>query len=271
MSWYPKAEKVPWKYPSADNRPTYYKGLNQPVAVVLHTMQGHASTAREWAKRGQFPKSWHFTVGKNGHVMQHLDFQDGGYHAGITDTQANSHPPTWSLWKGLGINVNWYTIGIEHEGFVNDVLLQYPLQRRASLELCQWLSQELSIPLDETHFPPHAAIDVVNRVNDFDTPARRAQWYAYLTEDEMTPEERARLERVERLLGGYGVDYLNPDTNTIERLTGEAALAYLDASVNYSVPLSIGSLNASLTAHKANHPTGGISPGTTFTAEIKEN
>lgn len=41
----PEIEQVPWAYgPGA-----YYRGLNQPVAVIVHRMQGYRSTARQWA------------------------------------------------------------------------------------------------------------------------------------------------------------------------------------------------------------------------------
>lgn len=198
MTWYPRAEIVPWRYPSTDGRPTFYRGQNKPIAVVLHVMQGHASTARQWAMEGHYGASWHFTVSRTGHVMQHMDFKDGGYHAGITDAQAVTNPPTWALWKGPGINVNRYSLGIEHEGFVEDVLTD-PRQRAASKELCHWLAGDLGIPLDEDHFPPHAAIDTVNRRNDFATPERRAEWYRELFNEEEKMTDEQLMEALRRI------------------------------------------------------------------------
>src|SRR5690606_32660848 len=112
---YPLAEWIPWQPRSPDGRPTFYAGTNRPVAVVLHTMQGFASTAREWATGGHFGQSWHYTVARDGSVYQHLEHHDGGYHAGITADQAMRRPPAWALWRGPAVNVNSYTIGIEHE------------------------------------------------------------------------------------------------------------------------------------------------------------
>lgn len=194
---YPKAEWLPWRPQSPDGRPTYYAGANQPVAVVLHTMQGYASTAREWAERGYFGKSWHYTIARDGRVYQHLEHHHGGYHAGITGAQAAGNPPNWPLWRGAAINVNTYTIGIEHEGFVGEVLLD-DRQRRASRDLCHWLAGELAIPLDRAHFPAHADIDLVNRANDFDYPSGRAWYYRHLLEEpDMTREEIAAIARDE--------------------------------------------------------------------------
>lgn len=260
MSRYPKARWRPWQYPAGApsehvGKPTYYRGQNRPEAVVLHVMQGYATTALEWARRGFYPKSWHYTVTHDGVVYQHLEHEHGGYHAGITDAQARQHPPTWKLWKGLGRNVNTYTIGIEHEGFAGEVLTQ-PAQRKASKELCQWLAQELNIPLDEDHFPPHAAIDVVNRANDFSTPARRAAWYQELREgEEMTPQEKAMLRALSDALVGPPTSESDADGDRLTKLLNEVQneAAVFDGLRNQQRELS---------KHINHHPSGGTGPGT---------
>lgn len=185
MSIYPKAEWVPWKYDSTDG-PTYFKGVNIPSAVVLHVMQGYASTARAWANAGHYGASWHFTIAQNGTVLQHLDFKDGGYHAGIASPPAPT--PTWALWRKNGQNVNTYTIGIEHEGFSGTPFT--PEQAEASRDLCRWLSTEIGFPFDRDHFPPHADIDLINRSDDFNSPALRADHYAFLFEEDDMADPR---------------------------------------------------------------------------------
>ena len=246
MSRYPGVEWVPWKYPSPTGRPTYYKGQNKPEACILHIQEGHAQTARQWAMEGHFGASWHFTVARSGHVMQHLDFEDGGYHAGVADTQASTHPPVWPLWKGKGINVNHYTIGIEHEGFHNE---PWPdVQREASRSLCNWLAGQLGIPspADDAmvagalgpgdryllHYPPHSAIDRINRVNDFAPLAERRVFYEWLKAqggDALTPEERAMLDELWRRTGG-------------------------DAGKNFDLLKSIQNQQVALTGHIDDHP-----------------
>ncbi len=188
---YPHAEWVPWKPVSPDGRPTYYAGRNRPLAVVLHVMQGYQRTARRWAEAGHFGQSWHYSIGRDGSVMQHLDHEDGGYHAGITAFKERSYPPRWPLWKGPRINVNHYTIGIEHEGFAGE---QFTLaQAMASRRLCRWLASVLDIPLDRDHFAPHAVIDTRDRAHDFNTPALRDDYYAMLfAEGEETMDNAAR-------------------------------------------------------------------------------
>lgn len=195
---YPGAEWVPWRYESPQG-PTYFKDGNQPIAVVLHIAQGYASTARQWAITGHYGASWHYTVCKDGTVLQHLLHKHGGYHAGIP---ATAPTPTWPLWRGYGQNVNTYTIGIEHEGFSGDGFPE--AQAVASRDLCRWLAGELGIPYDRDHFPPHADIDLINRPNDFGPPAYREEHYRFMFEEEecMTPEERAKLDAVYAALTG---------------------------------------------------------------------
>ncbi|MEO9254924.1 MAG: peptidoglycan recognition family protein [Tepidiformaceae bacterium] len=188
---YPAAEQVPWKLDSPDGQQCYWPGINAPTAVVLHVMQGYATTAREWANDGHYGASWHFTIGRDGSVMQHLGIGDSGYHAGILP---GAPKPTWPLWRGDGQNVNWYTVGVEHEGFEGTPFTEE--QTVASIALCKWLAGLLPIPFDRDHFPPHADIDVVNRVNDFNTPALREAHYARLfapEEEDMTPEQTQSL------------------------------------------------------------------------------
>jgi len=206
---YPNAEWVPWKYVSPAGQLTYYKGSNRPIAAVLHIAQGWASTARQRAKEGHFGASWHFTVGLDGKVMQHLDFDDGGYHAGIGP---GSPVPAWSLWKGHNVNVNNYTIGIEHEGFSGDA---WPdVQRDASKALCKWIAKALDVPYARAHFPPHADIDLLNRPNDFGPPAFRAQHYQFMFMEEEMPDPR--LDKVIAALGGEAaIDEWNTRGNSL--------------------------------------------------------
>lgn len=239
----PSVVQVPWKYISPAGEPTYYRGTNRPVAVVLHRMQGWATTAHQWALSGHYGASWHYTVSLAGDIMQHLRHEDGGYHAGIGP---NAKTPTWPLWRGHGQNVNTYTIGIECEGFEGG---DWPAAQLESLRwLCRKLALDLGIPYDREHFPAHAEIDVVNRVNDFDRPERRHIVYDYLfAEDGMTDDdllaifsgkEEAHLPREKRIENArYRRDQAAAgEAPSIREL---AASAYTLATAPLSVPAAI--------------------------------
>ena len=202
---YPAAAWAPWLYQGASGKPSYYAGQNKPVAVVLHVMAGHMSTVLGWARSGYPHASWHFSVGREGSVYQHLALTDGGYHAGIPDAKAAARPPAWRRWQGLGVNVNHYTIGIEHEGMSGEPFT--PQQAEASRQLCRWLAAELGIPYDRDHFPPHADIALIDRPNDFNTPALREAHYQFMFEEEgdemgMTTEERAYVDALRNAVYG---------------------------------------------------------------------
>ena len=171
---------VPWKYLAPDGTTvTYYKDGCRPVAVVLHRSQGYFRTAREWAMSGYARASWHYSIDHDGSIMQHLTHVDGGYHAGIA---ATAPTPTWSGWQGHGRNVNAYTLGVEMMGFAGDP--HTPEQLAALKWLCQKLAGDCGFAYARENFPAHAEIDVVNRVNDFNTPEIRETVYAYLFEEE---------------------------------------------------------------------------------------
>lgn len=71
-------------------------------------------------------------------------------------------------------------------------------------------------------------------------------------EEPMTPDERARLERIERLIGGWGIDVAAdttlPDGTLVPagRVTGNLALRYLDEWVNNSQSLQMSRQDRSL-------------------------
>ena len=218
---YPAAAWAPWLYQGASGEPSYYAGPNKPVAVVLHVMQGHMATVLGWARSGYPHASWHFSVGREGLVYQHLALTDGGYQAGIARERRDAggrvfgyNPePTWPLWRGWGENVNHYTIGVEHEGFSGEPFTA--AQSAASRKLCRWIATELGIPYDRDHFPPHADIALIDRPSDFNTPALREAHYQFMFEEEgdemgMTTEERAYVDALRDAVYGqaYVIDVL---------------------------------------------------------------
>ena len=245
---YPKAIWRPWRYLATSpaehvGKPTYYANLNHPRGAMLHIMQGWMTTVLRWADIGFYPKSWHYSIGRDGTVYQHLDHKHGGYHGGITSAKARDYPPRWRLWRGASINVNHYTIGIEHEGLAGQPFTA--AQAKASIELCLWLADLFEWPVDEDHFPPHAAVDLRDRPNDFNIPALRPGHYAQLkaaaqVEDKdkpMTPEERKeldslkdtnkalkdRVERIEKITYSNSLPVTATESNkkTLDKVTGK--------------------------------------------------
>ncbi len=81
-------------YPAVPN------GSMWPKQVISHVMEGWQTTMIGYAKeRPAFHRlSAHFTIGRNGRIVQHVSLWDPAWHV------------AWQDW-------NQHSIGIEHEGF----------------------------------------------------------------------------------------------------------------------------------------------------------
>ena len=104
--WMPGVERIPT---------AAVGGKITPRGVMSHVMQGWQATMIRWARERPrvTRKSAHFTIGRDGRVVQHVPIRRQAWHAGRLDRDA---PPRWSLLPA-GANPNDYAIGIEHEGF----------------------------------------------------------------------------------------------------------------------------------------------------------
>ena len=168
---YPEASPIPWRY-DGGNGYTFYRNSNKPIAVVIHVAQGWKTTSRQWAKTGYADASFHFQVDRAGAVDQYMNLGDGGYHCGI---KSSAPRPTWKLWRGYAINCNYYTVGIEHDGFSGE---EFPeAQLRASAKLCAWVLTQIGQPADRDHVIGHYEIDSVSRKDD---PGPTFPWDRYM-------------------------------------------------------------------------------------------
>jgi len=126
-----------------------------PIAIVVHIMDGSLRGTDAWFNDPKSQVSAHYGVGKNGEVHQYVAETDTAFHAGTVDH------PTWSLIKpgataGTYINPNYYTIGIEHEGFAQDVWPQAQID--ASSALIAEVAARWGITRDVDHVIRHHAI-----------------------------------------------------------------------------------------------------------------
>ena len=118
-----------------------------PRGVMSHVMQGWQATMVRWARERPrvTRKSAHFTIGRNGRVVQHVPIRRQAWHAGRLDPGA---PPRWSLLPA-GANPNDHAIGIEHEGFSGEPWPEPQVQ--ATIRVHRWLFAELGlVPSPET-------------------------------------------------------------------------------------------------------------------------
>jgi len=121
----------------------------QPEAIVIHIIDGSFAAGESVFLDPNTQKSAHYAISRAGEIHQYVDEHDTAFHAGIVVN------PTWPLLKP-GVNPNFYTIGIEHEGRPDDV---WPdVQLRASGGLVAEIAARWSIPLDTLHVIRHHQI-----------------------------------------------------------------------------------------------------------------
>lgn len=88
-----------------------------PQALTCHVAQGYFSGLLGIARASQPGKSWHFSVGRDGSIAQHVSIWDPAYHAGVVN---NPQLYAAELIGRFGGNPNKWSVGIEMEGFSVD-------------------------------------------------------------------------------------------------------------------------------------------------------
>jgi N-acetyl-anhydromuramyl-L-alanine amidase AmpD len=126
-------------------RPLTFK----PEAIVIHIAVGSLHSVDAQFNDPNSSVSAHYCVAKSGQVHQYVHETDTAFHAGIVVN------PTWPLLKP-GINPNFYTIGIEHEGLPGDIWPDAQIDTSAAL--VGEIAQRWNIPLDDLHVIRHHQI-----------------------------------------------------------------------------------------------------------------
>jgi N-acetyl-anhydromuramyl-L-alanine amidase AmpD len=171
--WYPAAEQYfapSWKINGV---------INRSEGVVLHSMEGSYSGALT-VLMSNSQASWHFSVLKDGRVIQH-------------------YPTTAACWHAGGPVSNNKFIGIEHEGRVGEALT--PEQLASSVGLVRWIAQE-----EGWQMARHVTMFEHNEVYNTACPSGRIPWEAYVTNDPNREDNydtgltRIRLEDMLRIL-----------------------------------------------------------------------
>jgi N-acetylmuramoyl-L-alanine amidase len=126
----------------------------QPIAIVIHIMEGSLSGTDSWFMSPTSQVSAHYGIGINGEVHQYVAETDSAWHAGRVNA------PTWPLIMPAGsgsyINPNYYTIGIEHEGDENTIWSDATYQ--SSSAMISDIAKRWNIPIDRQHIVGHHEI-----------------------------------------------------------------------------------------------------------------
>jgi N-acetyl-anhydromuramyl-L-alanine amidase AmpD len=104
--------------------------------VIHSTANSTLDGVIRWFNNPKALVSAHYTIGKDGRIVQHVRDRDRAWHAGRSE------------WKGVE-NVNNYGIGIELVN-LNDGQDPYPEeQHKANVQLCAYLCRKYSIQTDD--------------------------------------------------------------------------------------------------------------------------
>ena len=156
-------------------------GGHRPEAIVIHIMDGSLGGTDSWFNDPKSSVSAHYGVGEGGALHQYVKETDTAFHAGTVDH------PSWPLLKP-GVNPNYYTIGVEHEGRDASPYPWPDPELEASLRLVRDIAMRWAIPLDADHIVTHHMIrrgktcpgtnfrmaDYLERLNALEPPGAEA-------------------------------------------------------------------------------------------------
>lgn len=147
-----------WSAASTSN----YQVANRPAShtidrIVVHTTQGSYAGTISWFKNPSSQVSAHYVIrSSDGQITQMVREKDIGWHVR---------------------NANSRSIGIEHEGWVNDPSWYTDAMYRASAALTKNIAERRGIPKDRTHIVGHVEVPG----NDHTDPGPHWNWTYYMS------------------------------------------------------------------------------------------
>ncbi len=157
----------------------FWAGNRGRRGVVMHIAQGGYDAAVTWLSDAQMNpnSSAHFVIAKDGRIAQLVSVNDSAWANGLGWQNNQWINPSGHLvnpsWQDIvpGVNPNWYTISVEHEGLYTDQWT--PEMYATNNRLLQWLTLQFG-PIDTSSLFPyvphrnlvgHYEIDPVDRAN----------------------------------------------------------------------------------------------------------
>lgn len=126
----------------------------EPKAIVVHIMKGALVGADNLHLDPRHGMSAHYGVGRDGRVHHYVADADTAYHCGVV-SQAQWGGLEKGTWGGY-VNPDWYTLGIDHEGFPGTPWPE--AQYATSAELVAELAARHGFPVDLEHVIGHEAL-----------------------------------------------------------------------------------------------------------------
>jgi N-acetyl-anhydromuramyl-L-alanine amidase AmpD len=163
------ARSFGWYPASSMNYAVAYRPSSNPIAVVIvHVAQAPFTSVINWFQNPSAKVSAHYTIrSSDGFIAQSVREQDIARHAGN---------PTY----------NEASIGIEHEGYVDDATSFTEVMYRSSAMLTAYLARKYGIPADRRHIIGHDEVPNPCKpgryggVNGHGDPGPHFDWEKYM-------------------------------------------------------------------------------------------
>ena len=145
-------------YIQSTNYQNSSRGRGDVDTVVIHVTQGSYAGTISWFQNPASDVSTHYVVrSRDGATTQMVEEEDVAWHA--------------SCWNGR-------SVGIEHEGFVDDPAWFTEEMYRASARLTAGICDRWGIPKDRAHIKGHVQLSDCNNHSD---PGRHWDWDHYIS------------------------------------------------------------------------------------------
>lgn len=158
---------------------------HKPDMIVSHITEGNFDGAVTWLCNPASKASSHFVVAKDGRITQLVDIKEAAWINGTSvdidkDPKRHYSKSTLAQVRDRKTNANYYTIGIEHEGFSKDGQGKLTdIQLEATIWLHKHIIKEVKrlygvdINLDRESIVGHYQINPITKPN---CPGQNFQW-----------------------------------------------------------------------------------------------
>lgn len=159
--------QIEWKGNQYTNKSS--RRGHAPSIIVNHITEGSSDSTISWFTTSTNKvSSAHFLVSKIGRIYQFVKIEDSAWANGIRSSEY--HRATAPIVQEKGVNPNWYSVSIEHEGIYRDTRGELTKEQLAATI---WLhgyiidyvkkNWNVDMPADRKHIIGHYEIDPVRK------------------------------------------------------------------------------------------------------------
>lgn len=126
-----------------------------PDTIVIHIEDGTFEGSRAWFNNPKSGVSAHSAVSETGQIEDYVHSTDTAWHCGVLNTNGATFQH-FKYENGKLVNVNLYTLGLEHAGHADKEITDAAY--KASAGKIKYWAQRFNIPIDEDHIVSHKSI-----------------------------------------------------------------------------------------------------------------